>query len=122
MENEVCYRVVEKGRQNIDPSSYTLMEEARSEADRNKVTGRHWVVQRIETVTVYDTAERQGPPRTGGKRQMEDDAMTLDQIRNVIQALEKEAREELEGSPDPRWGREVTVYQMLIKLLDHLDR
>ena len=67
MEKEVCYQVVQKASKNIDPSSYTSLEEARSAADRNKVTGRQWVVQRIETVTVYDTAKPQGIPRTKGK-------------------------------------------------------
>ena len=118
MEKEVCYRVVQKGSKEIDPSSYTSLEEARSEADRNRVTGRHWVVQRIETVTVYDTAEPQGTPRTGGKRQMANDAMTLDEIRKVIQNLEKEAFRDLEASHEPRLGREVTTYQLLIKLLE----
>ena len=120
MEKDVCYRLVEKGQQKLDLPSYTSLEEARSTADRNKVTGHQWVVQRIETV--YDTAERQGTPRTGGKRQMADDAMTLDEIRKHIQNLEKEAFRDAEASDEPRLWREVTTYQLLIKLLDNLGR
>ena len=63
----VYFRVVQKAAPTTDGvPEYASFEEARDAANRNKVTGHHWLVQRVTVQTVYDTgAPDQAIPRSG---------------------------------------------------------